>query len=168
MNELQQLKLDNALNYAAHCSMGIYPQCVVAGDGARTERTPYQEGWNDAIMTIFKNHQRIKCMFELLYDDTKMAALELLESHMLEIVVDNELPIVMYINMNDTFGYACADSEEISVSELIEVRDIWKKYGHHGLTAWSAVKRNVDPIDECKSEQYTLTMKEIMKDENFD
>lgn len=168
MNELQKAKLDNALNYAAQCSMGIYPQCVVAADETRTERTEWQNGWNAAIMAEVKNHRRIKCLFKLLYDDVKIAALELLESHMLEISVSDDEPIVMYLNMNDTFGYACADSEEVTLSEIPEVYRLWKKYGHHGLTAWSAVKRNVDPIDECKSEQYTLEMKEIMKDENFD
>lgn len=163
MNELQKAKLQNAIDYASQMTMGIYVQTVVAADGTRTERTEWQNGWNAALMSLAKTQRRIRDLFKILPEDVALLMLELLDSYMLEINVHEDKPIIFYLNMNDTFGYSCADAEEVIVSEIPEVHRLWKKYGHHGLTAWSAIKRNVDPIDECKTKQYALAVKEICK-----
>lgn len=50
------------------------------------------------------------------------------------------------LNMNDTFAFACGDSEEISVEDFDLMVPIIAKYGQSALTAYVAVKRDADPI----------------------
>jgi hypothetical protein len=50
------------------------------------------------------------------------------------------------LNMNDTFGFACADAEDMSVDDFEELIPIIAKYGHYALTAYVAVKRDAEPI----------------------
>ena len=50
----------------------------------------------------------------------------------------------MDVNLNDTFFYACADSEEIDVEDLLDLVDIAKEYGtYHALVAYCSVKREL-------------------------
>lgn len=53
------------------------------------------------------------------------------------------------LNMNDTFGFACAESEEMGVDDFELMVPIIAKYGHHALIAYAAVKKKVEPI-HCK------------------
>lgn len=53
------------------------------------------------------------------------------------------------LNMNDTFAYACGDSEEMIVDDFEKMVPIIAKHGHHALTAYVAVKRKAEPIS-CK------------------
>lgn len=53
------------------------------------------------------------------------------------------------LNMNDTFGYACAwgvDADEFDLLSLIELEE---KFGRDGVVAWAAIKEGVEkPIHE--------------------
>lgn len=53
------------------------------------------------------------------------------------------------LNMNDTFGFACADMETFDVDDFELMVPIINKYGYHALTAYVAVKRKAEPI-HCK------------------
>lgn len=68
------------------------------------------------------------------------------------------------LNMNDTFAFACADSEEMSTDDFEKIVPIIAKYGQNALNAYAAVKRKAEPIDcKCnwKNEQYQAAKKEI-------
>lgn len=54
--------------------------------------------------------------------------------------------ITVHVGCNDTFGYACADSEDISYSELLELYSMYKKDPNDGVTAWCIKKRKQLPI----------------------
>lgn len=48
-------------------------------------------------------------------------------------------------NLNDTFDYAMADSEQINVGDGEVMADFWRRHGWHGLVAIAAIKRRRDP-----------------------
>jgi uncharacterized phage-associated protein len=53
------------------------------------------------------------------------------------------------LNMNDTFSFACADAESISVDDFDAMSRVVLKYGHDALNAYVSIKRNENPI-VCK------------------
>jgi hypothetical protein len=68
------------------------------------------------------------------------------------------------LNMNDTFGYACAESVTFDVSDLNRMVPILARYGQDALTAYAAVKTNRTPIDcRCnhKNDRYRAAKVEI-------
>jgi hypothetical protein len=66
------------------------------------------------------------------------------------------------LNMNDTFGYTCAESEELDLKDWQEVAEIFHKYGIPGVNAWTAVKRGYDVIKERQNEAYFTAKNEII------
>lgn len=46
-----------------------------------------------------------------------------------------------WINLNDTFGWACADGEEVTHDDVIEVARLFRDYGRCGLLYWVSEKR---------------------------
>ena len=88
----------------------------------------------------------------------------------LKTLVDGALSV--QLNMSDTFDFACADAEEISIDDFDKIRKIVAKYGYHALIAYAAVKRGQEPI-QCKcghdGPPYQAAKKEILKvKESFD
>ena len=53
---------------------------------------------------------------------------------------------VLCLNVNDTFGFGCADAEPVPFRSLEKVADLYKRYGYHGIVAWVAKERNSWPI----------------------
>ena len=85
---------------------------------------------------------------------------ELLEKCYLQI--DIQVDTVSFaVNMNDTFYYACADSEEVGADEIDAVYRAWKMFGYDGVVAWTAIKRGCEPIDECITSQYREAYKAL-------
>lgn len=67
-------------------------------------------------------------------------------------------------NLNDTFGYATADSERLYMDQ--EENQEWlvkmfRKYGHDGIVAYCAKVRAQDPIPPCQTEKYFAAMKDM-------
>lgn len=164
MNELEKLKLEKAVSHAARSSMGIYCQTIVNADGSRIERTPWQDGWNAAVIDLEKKRTRIRKFLKILPDEVTNIIAELIESTQLEILCEAKEAISMYLNVNDTFYYASADAEDVLISDIPKIYELWKKYDHHGITAWVALKRNMDPLDELKTEKYDAAIKEILNE----
>jgi len=52
----------------------------------------------------------------------------------------------LLLNVNDTFAFACADAELVAWEDMVEVYDLYNRYGYHGIVAWVARKRNMRPI----------------------
>lgn len=65
-------------------------------------------------------------------------------------------------NFNDTFGYACADTEQISVGDGEFLAEFWRRHGWHGLVAIAAWKRDRTPIPPvARHEKFKAAMAEL-------
>lgn len=65
-------------------------------------------------------------------------------------------------NMNDVFGYACAEYEGMDDYDLDRMSPLMLEYGHDALVAYAAVKKKSTPIDcKCnhKNENYYKAIK---------
>jgi hypothetical protein len=51
-----------------------------------------------------------------------------------------------HVNCNDTFAYACGDSEDITHDGVHELYAMWRKDPHYGSTVWCMKKRKIMPI----------------------
>ena len=67
----------------------------------------------------------------------------------------------VYINVNDTFGYACGDSELVDIYDLPKLIEISRKYGYCGVTAFVAKIRDCAPIEPRITEKYIAAKKEL-------
>lgn len=60
-------------------------------------------------------------------------------------------------NLNDTFGYATADSEKIYMDQDTNQEmlvDVWSKYGHIGIVAYVAKMRGTEPLPQLLTPAY--------------
>ena len=55
--------------------------------------------------------------------------------------------IVLFVLVSDTFAYACADAEEITMKELPVLCKNYCEHGYLGVIVWAAKKRKETPID---------------------
>lgn len=149
--------LDLLLLDAVIRGQGIYPKSTTV-DNVTTERTEWQEGWNAARMAITKERLIAMKQVQLLPDEHQAMLEELLEKCHLQIDIENE-KVSFSLNMNDTFYYACADSEEVPMMDIPVVHHIWKELGYDGLVAWAALRREEEPIIECQTETYKLAVR---------
>lgn len=71
----------------------------------------------------------------------------------------------VFVNLNDTFAYACSDAEEIPNDQLEEIVRIYKRWGDVGLICWTARQRNEDPVVEYTEDPvYQETWKALYGD----
>jgi len=151
MNEenLGNLFLAKALD-----SMGMYPQATISGD-VRTERTPWQEGWNEALMKLTNRWVAIGEWYKTINESIKPILAEcLLKDIMFLHVEENKISIL--VNVGDTFAYAYADAEEVDITEVQTVKDIYDRFSWDGVIAWAARKRKETPIEERITEAYKM------------
>jgi len=70
------------------------------------------------------------------------------------IVFDDDDLDGFWVNMNDTFGWACADGEEITEAEVDEVHAVYfgapEGTGWHAVTRWVCARRGYEPFDLWK------------------
>ena len=124
-------------------TFGVYPQASVTVDDfgketSRKERTEWQEGWNAAFMEVSKRIGEVEKWIE---EEGISDELSLLLVADVGYLVDGKF----FLNMNDTFWYACADNEEVSKGEIKDVAGFFATYGYKGITYWVARKRGFDP-----------------------
>lgn len=134
----------NDLLSAAHQSLGYYPQAVRRGDGWEY-RTPWQDGWNKALLALLDNYTCIMDWIAGLTPEAASAIRELLAADELFLTVEGGT-VSCLLNMNDTFAYACADAEEVPLGDLPAVLAYWHTYGASGLKAWVAIRRGEVPL----------------------
>ncbi len=65
----------------------------------------------------------------------------------------------IYPNLNDTFGYACADSERIVLgdadeSNVVVLVNVWIRYRHAGIRAYAAKIRGQEVLTELQTPEY--------------
>lgn len=58
------------------------------------------------------------------------------------------------LNANDTFGYACADSVDVSVFDLPKLLEVEEKFGPDGVNAFMALVREQEVLKELQSDKY--------------
>jgi len=69
----------------------------------------------------------------------------------------------LILNMNDTFGYACADSEQMDASDVEEILHTYQKYGSATLIAYASVKTGDLPIKPLRTKEFFKAKKELEK-----
>ena len=55
---------------------------------------------------------------------------------------DDEEKYIQSLNMNDTWGWACAWSQPVTDNELIEVASLFISYGYPGVLYWVSKKND--------------------------
>jgi hypothetical protein len=109
----------------------------------REERTPWQEGWNEAFNEISKR----------ILEAGKFAEEGISDELALLLVADvGYLQDGKFIlNMNDVFYYA-SDAEEVPDEDIKDVAGLFATYGYKGLNYWVSRKRGF-PKDFDKKEK---------------
>lgn len=65
------------------------------------------------------------------------------------------------LNMNDTFGYACAESYNMDIHELDFVLCVYEQYEDDGINAFVAIRNKQDVIKPLQTEKYLEAKKQI-------
>jgi hypothetical protein len=132
----------------AYYDMGVYCQAVIDGDGTKKKRTEWQEGWNAYGSALLKKTSIIDKWLRSLPEDAG-SVVRLLEEDRLCISVDESEPdaprLVLMVNCNDLFYWACADAEEITLAELPALEQALQESPTHGDLLWCARKRQMRP-----------------------
>ena len=153
------------LDDAADWTTGIYAKSVLNGPNAYEKRNDYQNGWNDCINYVHKKSMAVHDWYRNLSASQKLALEDLLldsESVFIQ-WNDEDDKVYVELNMNDTFGYACADGEELKVEDFEVASKLYKQFENDGLTAFVAQKRNADPLKELVNEKYKAAREYLKK-----
>jgi hypothetical protein len=147
---------------AAIDSVGIYPKSIRNSDGTTHHRTEWEDGWNAAISSILDRWIEIERWYYTLTEKQQHAVDMLYASGylMVQYHMTNK-NIDLWINVSDTFAYACADAEEITVDDLEELQNLYIKYNWEGLVAWVAKKRNYLPLEKYQNEKFKESYNEL-------
>lgn len=54
----------------------------------------------------------------------------------------------IFVLCSDLFAYACADAEEVSMSELKDLYKLWKADPMYGPSTWCMIKRKQMPLPQ--------------------
>ena len=119
-------EIEAALNELAIDSMGIYPQANIDENNIRTERTEWQNGWNAAIMEFRKRVCAFEEWFSKLPENVSSMIGEMLLDETIRLHLDKYKNVTMWVLMNDTFYFACADGEDITLEEIPVLYQMWK------------------------------------------
>lgn len=74
--------------------------------------------------------------------------------------------VTFHVNCNDIFAWGCADSEDITYSEISDLYKMWKKDEHLGVAAWCIKKRKQmpqDPIIKYFEKDNIWNLEELIK-----
>lgn len=76
--------------------------------------------------------------------------------------------LVLFVNCNDLFAWACADAETVAWDELEDLYNMWKLDRRWGVDKWCCKKRNLKPqspiIEDMKKEGAWDEMMELLED----
>lgn len=78
-----------------------------------------------------------------------------------ESIIENAFDI--YVNLSDTFFYACADTDSISGEDYMNLVPLIEKYGFSAEVAYIALKRGYDPqVKRSLDDNFYKAKKEIL------
>ena len=129
----------------AQQDQGIYPAAVVE-NGQTRERTPWQDGWNAACMDLTQKHLNLIQWFKGLPAEQANFIETLLAQDAIYLTLDDDHEVSVGLLMNDTFGFAVADSEEVPMEHLGVIWALWEDFEQDGLVGYAAAKRKDIPI----------------------
>lgn len=142
--------------------MSIYAQASIDAKGVRTERTPWQDGWNEACISYTKKKIKFTDWYRSLPVEIKDQIGELLVADQLDLS-DRE-PIEMWVNLNDVFCYA-ADAEKVTMEEIPAIYNAFKKHGWEGIVAYFSIKLNASAIKGlAKSEKLKTAIDDLKRE----
>jgi len=143
MKDLRKLALNGLIYEQAVENIGIYPMSVKDGEHGYKKRTEKMEGHNECVMQITSNVVKIEEYIKnnKFKDDIETALLEDYAS----INVCDDDKIGLYVNCNDLFYWACADSEEIEPNELQDLFKCYEKSKSFGGFLWACKKTGMRP-----------------------
>lgn len=149
MDSREKVYREKALEYLPYSlaveSMGIYPQSVSGGKNPYETRTERMEGHNEAIMSI--THRAV--LIEEFITEQKNPDLEdaLLDDNIFVRIgkTDEGEKVILGVNCNDVFYWACADAEDITVEELGDLTACLKLSPKYGIMLWCCRKRKMRP-----------------------
>jgi len=96
------------------------------------------------ILVVLMNREDLKTFYNMLMDDGLIFGITL--------------------NMNDTFGFGCAEDEFMSTFDLeYWMFDLYKKYGYKSFVAYASIKKGIDPIVGKDDKNFIAAKKEINK-----
>ena len=150
--------LINTLLRAAHDDAGMYPAATVI-DGQEKQRTPWEDGWNHAVMSITKKWNDAIAWFKNL-DEHHQDILQTLLDHSVVELYHDDITWNVVIITNDWFGYG-ADSEQIELSQLDELHHTWTQYQTDGVLAWIAHTRGWEPLDKHQNHKYMQARQDL-------
>src|SRR5258707_720197 len=99
--------------------LGFYPAGVYHADGTHTKRTPWQEGWNEAVSSFFEKQHALWSWYGTLALEDAACVTVLLRADVLYFGMEEGV-VTLWLLMNDTFDGA-ADGEDVSFAALGEV-----------------------------------------------
>ena len=115
-------------------SQGVYPMAVAGSYEKRTER---MEGWNEAVLDlIHKVHSAIERV-ESVQDRQAREDRDFLIATDALFVDEDRLSI----NLNDTFGWACSESEDVPPDKIEDVAGLYRRWGFYALVYWASRMR---------------------------
>jgi hypothetical protein len=168
MGEALDPRLELAFKEAAWENLGIYCRSTTMSNGKVKKRTQFQEGWNAAIMTMTDNECVIADWFRTLSvpEQTSVKAMVEIPSssgmysfHIQRDDLDkNKSEVILFLSVNDTFYYACADAEEISLKDLSLILPTWREYGYNAVIAYTALKREQPPLQPLITDDYFVAL----------
>ena len=114
---------------------GIYAKSING-----KQRTEWEEGWNACTMDITKRSTLIAGYLKDLPDEV----IDCLMEDKIGIYVRDE-EIKLYVNCNDLFYWACADSEDFELADLDDFKQAYKDSPGNGNLLWCCRKRKMRP-----------------------
>jgi len=157
-------EIEFALNELAIDSMGIYPQATIDENNVRTERTEWQNGWNAAIIEFRQRSCIFEKWFSELPEDISAMIGEMLPDETIRLSLDKDKNVKMWVLMNDTFYFACADGEDITMEEIPVLYQMWKKFSWYGLVAIVSKKRKHLPLQAVQTEEFDKALAYLNKE----
>lgn len=150
--------IDLLLLSAAIDSIETYPAATIDNDDIRVERTDWQSGWNKCHLEILQRHGIFYSWYKTFTSNQQSAIVELIRNDVLYLSFVND-EVEPWVIMNDIFYFACGDGEGISDAEILQVHDMWEKFGYAGVIAFVSKKRGVQPLESdgktyCKAREY--------------
>ncbi len=148
-----------AVKSAAGNDMGIFCAATIK-DGVTTERTPWQDGWNAHSMALLNKEGAVEKWYRGLPAELRAVLLPFIcdadESDPVLWVREHEGGVRLFLNVGDTFAYACADAEEVPADEatLALLARLYSEHGGSGLVAWAARRRGVEPLEQLRTPAY--------------
>lgn len=72
----------------------------------------------------------------------------------------------LHVGCNDIFAWGCADSEDITHSEISDLYEMWKKDNNFGAAAWCIKKRKQmpqEPVEKIFRKDAIWNLEELIK-----